>query len=262
MQVRPAAVAGSFYPADQEQLRRQLADFMRPEVLAPVARTPVPRALVVPHAGYMYSGQLAGLAWSRLMAGAPDYGCVLLVGPAHRLALQGCALPDCQALATPLGQIAIAETLYQRARVLNHVAISDEAHRLEHSLEVQLPFIQQCLPDARVLPLLVGRCDAADVAVILDNLWTADTLLVVSSDLSHFHSYPEACRRDARTCEKILARDCHLTGEEACGCRALNGFLLLATQRGLQGQLLGVCNSGDTAGDKARVVGYGAFAFH
>lgn len=258
MQIRPAAVAGSFYPADPDRLRSQLSEYLAP-VTSLVRR---PRALVVPHAGYIYSGRVAGAAYSSLLAWPPLYRRVLLVGPAHRVPLQGCALPDCQALATPLGQLPIDQPLYERARHLNHVVISEVAHRLEHSLEVQLPFLQQCLPEVALLPLLIGQGNAPEVAALLDCLWQPDLLLVVSSDLSHFHPYAEARAKDAATCAKILAFDHRLAGDEACGCRALNGFLLLARARGLEGQLLSACNSGDTAGARDRVVGYGAFAFH
>lgn len=260
MNIRPAAVAGQFYQADKTQLK---ADIER--LLAPVrsSSSTKPRALIVPHAGYIYSGSTAAQAYGTLTKYRNDYRRVILLGPAHRVYLDGMALPSVDAFRTPLGDISLDMKVIEAIRELPGMVVSDEAHRLEHSLEVHLPFLQSVLDDFTLVPIVVGDCSAATVANLIDLLeGLDDTLIVISSDLSHFHDYDAARRIDARTCERILARSHDLMGEEACGAKAINGLMASRLAESLEIELIAACNSGDTAGDRNRVVGYASFSLH
>lgn len=260
MSARTPAVAGLFYPADAPRLRAQVAELM---AAAPVAAAPQPKALIVPHAGYRYSGATAARAYARLRDGRATIRRVLLLGPAHRVYLAGMALPSVDSFATPLGHVAVDDRAREAASALPGVSIDDRAHAQEHSLEVHLPFLQIALDSFKVLPVVVGDCPADRVARLLDEFWVGDgTLLVISSDLSHFHDSRTAEAQDRRTCERILAKSGDLGGDEACGCRPLNGLMHARAVAGLDIELLGLCNSGDSGGDRERVVGYGAFALH
>ena len=260
MTVRAPAVAGLFYEDDPARLRQHVVALLDQVAGDP---GPAPRALIVPHAGYVYSGQTAARAYARLRPLRDRIRRVALFGPAHRVYLEGMAIPSTDAFSTPLGDIPLDRMALQRIASLPGVTVSDEAHREEHSLEVQLPFLQQLLADFTLVPVVVGRCDPDAVAVVMDALWQEpDTLLLVSTDLSHFHPYQEARQLDSRTCDRLLARKCALTGEEACGAQALNGLMSTARGKPLDMELISICNSGDTAGDRNRVVGYGAFALH
>lgn len=257
MRARPAAVAGMFYPADPATLGRTVADLM---ATAPASDDSA-KAIIAPHAGYQYSGPTAACAY-RLLEGRREHiRRVVLLGPAHRVYLEGMALPSVDAFATPLGDVPIDADGVRRALDLPGTRVSDEAHAFEHSLEVHLPFLQAALDEFQLIPIVVGVCPAGQVEAVLDALWGGDeTLIVVSSDLSHFHAYDEARDIDARTSARIESRDASLHGEEACGAYAVNGLLLAAQAHGLRIRTLDVRNSGDTAGDKHRVVGYGAYA--
>ena len=268
MNVRPAAVAGSFYPADPVALRQQLQALLaaRAHRRRAVAK---PRALIVPHAGYRYSGATAAAAYACLHA--DDYRQVLLLGPAHRVPLRGMAFPAADAFTTPLGAVPIAPYARALLQRFPYVQIDDDAHAEEHALEVQLPFLQACLGQFELLPLLVGECPAAQVAAVIETLWDVDTLLVLSSDLSHFHPDQEARERDENTIAQILALAPTLTPEQACGAMPLNGLLHVlqrhpqqhpqqnAQQHTGQLQLLAADNSGDHGGPRQRVVGYASF---
>ena len=257
MRARPAAVAGMFYPADPGTLGRMVVDLL---ATAP-ASDDCPKAIIAPHAGYQYSGLTAACAY-RLLEGRREHvRRVVLLGPAHRVYLEGMALPSVDAFATPLGEVPIDADGVRRALDMPGTQVSDEAHAFEHSLEVHLPFLQAALDDFQLIPIVVGVCPAGQVEAVLEALWGGDeTLIVVSSDLSHFHAYDEAREIDARTSARIESRDASLHGEDACGAYAVNGLLLAAKARGLRIRTLDVRNSGDTAGDKHRVVGYGAYA--
>ena len=260
MTVRTAAVAGLFYEADARRLAHHI-DVLMDAACAEAGDAP--RVLIVPHAGYTYSGQTAARAYSRLLPHRDKIERVVLLGPAHRVYLRGMAVPSVDAFATPLGEVALDRAGIEQIMNMQGVCVSDEAHRAEHSLEVQLPFLQTVLGHFSLVPVVVGDCDPDRVAAVVDALWSGpETLLVVSTDLSHFHSYDEARRLDAQTCERLLARDSSLTGENACGAHALNGLMRSQCSRQLSIDLLDLCNSGDTAGDKSRVVGYGAFVLH
>ncbi len=257
--VRPPAVAGSFYPASPSVLARQVDEWLQQAAGSAPGR---PAALIVPHAGYVYSGPVAATAYATLRATGDKPPRVLLLGPCHFLPLRGLAWPDVDMLCTPLGEVPLDEDLRRRASALRQVTASTEAHEAEHSLEVQLPFLQRVLGQFRVLPLVVGSARAEEVAEVLDALWDSDVLPVVSSDLSHYLPYEEARTVDRHTAERVLALDSPLDAGNACGAAAISGLLLAARERGLHPRLLDLRSSGDTAGGRDEVVGYGAFAFY
>lgn len=260
--VRPPAVAGSFYPAHAQTLAHDVEAMLaqaRPQTEASMGH---PKALIVPHAGYVYSGSTAALAYAGLAVGSKAIRRVLLLGPVHRVAVQGLALPGVDAFATPLGVIAVDQVAVAAISGLPQVVVSQAAHRAEHALEVQLPFLQSVLEDFSIVPLAVGDASAAEVFQVLELLWGGpETVVVVSSDLSHYLPYRGAQSADEETVEQILAMTPRVTHEQACGATPINGLLLAASRHHLHPHLLGACNSGDTAGDRQRVVGYAAFAF-
>ncbi len=260
MSIRQAAVAGQFYPADKIQLQTQIDQLMATGKVQSGAR---PEALIVPHAGYVFSGRTAAQAYQSLISRRHEIKRVILFGPAHRVYLAGMALPSVDSFRTPLGDIPLDRENIARVATLPGVIESDEVHRLEHSLEVQLPFLQSILDDFLLIPVAVGDCDADTVASLLDSLWGGnDSLTIISTDLSHFHPYDVAEKIDASTCQKILDKSSNLTGKEACGARVLNGLMRSKHAQALDIELLACCNSGNTAGDKNRVVGYGSFILH
>lgn len=261
MRVRKAAVAGLFYEADAHRLKQNINAMIA--AVRGVAEA-APKVLIVPHAGYVYSGQTAAEAYHCLqLPHSHAIERVVLLGPAHRVYLQGMAVPSVDAFATPLGEVPLDRPCIERIRGLAGICVSDEAHREEHSLEVQLPFLQTVLRRFLLVPIVVGDCDPDRVAAVVDALWGGpETLLVFSTDLSHFHSYEKALTLDSLTCDRLTARDSTLSGEDACGARALNGLMRSRHSSGLAIELLDLRNSGDTAGDKNRVVGYGSFLLH
>ncbi len=258
LSLRPPAVAGMFYPADPEVLASSVDS-----MLAAVHASPLhPKALIVPHAGYIYSGPVAASAYAVLRPFARDIRRVVLFGPAHRAAVAGLAAPSSAAFATPLGQVPVDTKAIAAAAVLPQVRISDSAHAEEHSLEVQLPFLQTVLEDFAVAPFVVGGASGAQVAEVMELLWGGpETLIVVSSDLSHYLPYSVAQQVDGATAETVLNRRPLAHHEQACGAAAINGLIEAARHRHLTPTLLDLRNSGDTAGDRSRVVGYAAFAF-
>ncbi len=261
--VRPPAVAGIFYPAHRAALAREIATLLDDAGAARGTDVPVPKALIVPHAGYIYSGPVAAHAFRRLAAGRGIVRRVVLIGPAHRVALDGLALPSAHAFDTPFGRVAVDRALVSAVSDLPQVTVSGAAHAFEHALEVQLPFLQEVLGEISMLPLVVGRADAAAVAAVLERVWGgAETVVVVSSDLSHYLPYAEAQRADAESVRMILRGAATLSHERACGGTPVNGLLLAGRRAGLVSELLDLRNSGDTAGDRARVVGYCAVAFN
>lgn len=258
--VRPAAVAGRFYPAHPSVLRREVERCRQEAVTGPDAGAP--KILLAPHAGTVYSGPVAASAYATLAPWRDRIRRVVLLGPAHRIALRGLAAPTASRFATPLGEVAIDHEALRRIDRLPQVVVSDLAHADEHSVEVQLPFLQLALGDFTLVPLVVGRATAEDVLEVIETLWGGDeTLIVVSSDLSHYLPYDEAQRRDAATVAAVLALDPDIEHDEACGATPLAGALLAARRHGLAARLLDLRNSGDTAGDRRHVVGYAAVAF-
>jgi MEMO1 family protein len=261
-QIRPAAVAGMFYPRDAGELQREVADLIDGvENLAP--RFGHPKALIVPHAGYIYSGPVAARAYDELGAARGIVKRVVLLGPVHRVPVRGLALPGVEAFDTPLGRVPVDAEAVQLLAPYRQVVVSAAAHAAEHSLEVQLPFLQKMLGEFALVPLAVGDARPQEVREVIERLWGGpETLFVVSTDLSHYHAYDEARVIDQATLARIASFDTDINHEEACGATSLNGFLGVARTRGLSIRLLGACNSGDTAGGKDRVVGYSAFALY
>jgi AmmeMemoRadiSam system protein B len=260
MSTRAAAVAGFFYDANPDRLKHDVNQLLQAQ---PADCEVFPEALIVPHAGYVYSGSTAACAYNCLLPDPDQVKRVLLIGPAHRVYVDGMAIPSVDYFSTPLGDIPLDREALDRIRDLPGVRVLDEAHREEHCLEVQLPFLQTVLNEFSLVPVVVGGAPAEAVAAVIDTLaGEPNTLVVISSDLSHFLSYDEARRTDSDTCERILHKATSLRGEQACGAAAINGLMASKWGRGLQVELLRACNSGDTTGSRDRVVGYAAFALH
>jgi hypothetical protein len=256
--VRKPAVAGLFYPDDAVRLRDAVSEFM---ARATRDDGPPPKALIAPHAGYVYSGPVAASAYARIAAAAETIARVVLLGPAHRMAFRGLALPEVEGFETPLGIVPIDRAAVARIAALDRVIELAPAHAGEHSLEVHLPFLQCLLGEFSLVPLVVGDASAADVADVLDALWGGpETLIVISSDLSHYHGYDAARAMDRATSDAIEALDESRIGyEDACGRIPVSGLMRVAKRRGLHARCVDLRNSGDTAGPKDRVVGYGAY---
>ncbi len=289
--IRPPAVAGLFYPGNRSQLRDAVSDYLGQ---APWSKGPAPKALIVPHAGYIYSGATAAAAYTRVADRRRDIRRIVLIGPSHHVYLRGMAVPAAEVFQTPLGMVPV--DLELKARLLAHPQVieADAPHDNEHCLEVQLPFLQTMFDDFTLLPVVIGpdphphpalsqrervknphlslgersRVSAGEglpqaVAAALADVWGGEeTLVLVSSDLSHYLPYHAARELDSQTIAAIMRHDATLTGEQACGCVGINGMSLLARERRLSIAEIARCNSGDNAGDRMRVVGYGAFALH
>ena len=258
--VRPAAVAGLFYPGDSRALSETLDElYGGVEQFAP--RLGFPKALIVPHAGYIYSGPVAARAFDELAPGRGIVRRVVLLGPVHHVPVRGLALPGAEFFDTPLGRIPVDQAALGELASLPQVVTSAPAHAMEHSLEVQLPFLQEALGDFALVPLAVGTASTQEVAEVIERLWGGpETVIVVSTDLSHYHTYEDARRIDHSTVTRIAGFATNLSHEEACGATPLNGLLFLSKKKQLRIDLLTACNSGDTAGGKGRVVGYSSFA--
>ncbi len=260
MTTRPSAVAGLFYADDPDRLRTEVLD-----LLGDVAASTkvMPKALIAPHAGYAYSGRVAAAAFATLRDSAQTITRVVLIGPAHYVHVRGIAAPTVDAFETPLGRVPVDLEALSTVADLRFVTQADAPHAREHALEVELPFLQTVLPSFQVLPLVIGDAAPHDVAHVLHHLWHGrETLIVVSSDLSHYHTYEAARRLDASTAAAIEHGEWANVGpNQACGCLAVAGLLIEAERRGLHAQRLSLCNSGDTAGARDRVVGYGAWMF-
>jgi AmmeMemoRadiSam system protein B len=256
--IRSAAVAGLFYPADPAQLQREIQS-----MLSSVDETDsTPKALIVPHAGYIYSGPVAASAFAQLKDIQHTVERVILLGPCHRVPLRGLATSSADYFETPLGTIRIDREAIKQIASLPQVEEFDLTHQQEHSLEVQLPFLQEVLDDFSLVPLVVGDASTEEVSEVLDTLWGDDeTLIVISSDLSHYHDYNTARAMDTETCHAIENMNpSAIHYDQACGRNPVTGLLLAAKKHGLHVTTLDLRNSGDTAGDKSSVVGYGAWA--
>lgn len=258
--VRKPAVAGLFYPADPDALQASVDGYLADA--AKVDGTP-PKAVIVPHAGYVYSGPVAAMAYASLLPLRERVRRVVLLGPAHRIAFRGLAVSAAEAFETPLGRIPLDPVGVEGALALSQVKRFEAPHEGEHSLEVQLPFLQRVLGAIGLVPLVVGAASAQEVAAVIEALFGGDeTLVVVSSDLSHYLSYDEARALDRETSRAIEAVEPEAIGsEQACGRLAVQGLLLVARNHGLRARTLDLRSSGDTAGPRDRVVGYGAYAF-
>jgi len=258
--VRPPAVASLFYPGDARALAEEVVDYLERTEDAPLAPG-FPKAVIVPHAGFIYSGPVAASAYDRLRPARGIVRRVVILGPCHRVPVLGLALPRAKAFDTPLGRIPLDEQAMASIRVLPQVVESAATHAQEHALEVQLPFLQRVLGEFSLVPLVVGDAAPEKVADVLERLWGGpETLIVISSDLSHYHSYEAARKIDGATVRAILDFDAGICHEQACGATPLAGMLIAAKRKGLAPKLLDCRNSGDTAGDKNRVVGYASFA--
>jgi AmmeMemoRadiSam system protein B len=258
MIVRKPAVAGHFYPANPNELKQMVNRFLSD------AQTinHIPKAIIAPHAGYIYSGPVAASAYASLNPIRHKIKRVILLGPAHRVYIRGLALSSATSFATPLGEIEIDQDAVNLISELPQVSLSDAAHREEHSLEVHLPFLQTLFRNFLLVPLVVGETSPQEVAEVLELLWGyEETLIVISSDLSHYHDYDTANKIDRMTTKAIENLQLEKIGShQACGCMPLRGMLLIAREKNLQVETLDLRNSGDTAGSQDRVVGYGAYA--
>lgn len=259
--VRTPAVAGLFYPADTAELHAQVRHFLT-EVEAPAGSPP--KAIIAPHAGYIYSGPVAASAYARLQAARGSIARVLLLGPSHRVGFRGIAASAMTAFETPLGSIPVDQDAVTAARQLPDVGVLEQAHAREHSLEVHLPFLQEVLGSFSLVPLVVGEARPSQVGQVLETLWGGpETLIVISSDLSHYLDYQNARQLDQATSKAIeTLRFEDISYEQACGRNPVNGLLWVARRKNLQVETLDLRNSGDTAGSRDQVVGYGAYAFH
>jgi MEMO1 family protein len=259
--IRAPAVAGTFYPADPGRLRAMVEGFLAG---AGASDRPGPKAIIAPHAGYVYSGAVAGAAFAALGAGLAQVRRVVVIGPAHFVPVRGIAVPTVDAFRTPLGDLTLDRPALDAILDLPSVQRTDAPHTPDHALEVELPFLQTLLQDFALVPLLVGDARPEQVADLLARLWDGPgTLIVVSSDLSHYHPYATARRLDAATARAIEALDeTGLGPGAACGHLPIAGLLIQARRHGLRAERQGLCNSGDTAGPRDSVVGYGAWAFH
>jgi MEMO1 family protein len=269
--IRPPAVAGLFYPHDRQKLRAVLDDCSaraaRPEATpsaAPAAHTSIPKALIAPHAGYVYSGPIAASAYRALDDDAAHrIERVVLIGPSHFVRFSGLAVSRAAAFETPLGTVPVDDSMRREILRIPNIVVADFPHAREHSLEVQLPFLQVLLGEFRMLPIVTGDATVREVATALEHIWgDEETLIIVSSDLSHYLRYDAARGIDAATAQAILVRSTELDGEQACGCVGINGLMQVAAERALEVRLLDLRNSGDTTTERSRVVGYGAFALY
>ena len=265
---RPPAVAGSFYPGDPATLANDIQAYLDAvknggDHTQPLSHTHPPKAVIVPHAGYVYSGPVAAAAFAKLLPLKNQVKRVVLLGPCHRVPVAGLALSSADSFTTPLGAVPVDHTFDAPLLALGPVEIYDATHTQEHSLEVQLPFLQTVLGAFTLLPLVVGDASPDQVADVLNTVWGGtETLIVISSDLSHYLDYATAQRLDQQTCIAIETLDGPAIGrEQACGGRAVKGLLEIARRRDLNVETLDLRNSGDTAGSRDQVVGYGAWAF-
>ncbi|WP_027389037.1 AmmeMemoRadiSam system protein B [Chrysiogenes arsenatis] len=257
---RPAAVAGLFYPEQRDTLTETIEHFLVPTKQHPALAHA--KAFIIPHAGYIYSAPVAAPAYSIIAANASTIRRVVLLGPCHRVAVRGMAVPSTANFATPLGNVSLDQAAIAQLHGLPSVTIHDGAHAEEHSLEVHLPFLQTILPSFTLIPLAVGDTTATEIAEVLERLWGGeDTIIIISSDLSHFMPYTAAQNIDSASVNDILRLIPLTDYQQACGALPINGLLEVARQRKLTPHLLDLRNSGDTAGDRTRVVGYASIAF-
>jgi AmmeMemoRadiSam system protein B len=261
--IRQPAVAGLFYPAEPKQLAHDVQQLLgEARIRAARPFDLIPKALIVPHAGYIYSGAIAATAYATLPPIAAHIRRVVLLGPTHRVAVRGLALPGADAFETPLGRVILDTAGAAAIAHLPQVSVNAQAHALEHSLEVQLPFLQSVLDDFTLLPLAVGLASAEEVAEVLETVWGGEeTLIVISSDLSHYLPYATAQQVDKVTAQSILKLRLPIAHDQACGGTPVSGLIIAAQQHHLTPHLLDLRNSGDTAGTQDQVVGYGSFAF-
>ncbi len=261
MNIRTPAVAGLFYPEHPDELQTMMRKFLNE---TKVSREPVPKAIIAPHAGYIYSGPIAASVYARLAPAHLMITKVVLLGPSHRIPLKGVAVTQMTNFATPLGLIPIDTQAINEITSLPQVSVREEAHVSEHSLEVQLPFLQEVLDDFTLIPLVVGEATPEEIDEVLDKLWGGEeTVIVISSDLSHYHDYKTAQKMDdsiSQAIENLRLDEIH--HEQACGRIPISGLLHIARRKKMHAKTIDLRNSGDTAGPKDQVVGYGAYVFN
>ena len=255
---RQPAVAGTFYPADPLQLQQLVNRMLE---IAESDSASVPKAIIAPHAGLIYSGEIAATAYARLKPAHKTIHRVVLMGPSHRVAFYGLAVSAADAFITPLGKVPVDVEAVNKIARLPFVEYIEQAHQDEHCLEVQLPFLQTVLDDFSIVPIVAGEASPEQISTVLEMLWGGpETLIVISSDLSHYHDYLTAKQKDLETSKLIEALQYEaLDYDSACGRVPVSGLLALARKKSLQVKTIDLRNSGDTAGDKNRVVGYGAY---
>ena len=262
--IRQPAVAGMFYPGDKAELHLSIGTYLKEAVQKYTEPQEVPKAIIVPHAGYIYSGPVAASAYARLLPAKDQIHRVILLGPSHQVPFRGLASSSATHFVTPLGQIPLDRQVIEKLETLPQVVQLDEAHALEHSLEVHLPFLQEVLTDFSLVPLVVGDTRPEEVAEALEAVWNGpETLIVISSDLSHYHDYATAQKMDeatSRAIEALQPESIHY--DDACGRNPVNGLLELARRKGLHAKTVDLRNSGDTAGPRDQVVGYGAYVIN
>jgi AmmeMemoRadiSam system protein B len=256
--IRYPAVAGQFYPGEAKRLEQSVVNYIKEAGDIP---DPAPKAVIVPHAGYIYSGPIAGTAYAYLSKADGEIKRVVLIGPAHWASLKGLATSEANAFATPLGKVRLARDSHKAIEQFEQVSVFAGAHSKEHCLEVQIPFLQSIFHDFELVPLVVGDASPAEVAEVLESLWGGpETVVVISSDLSHYRDYQTATRLDKETSARIESFQ-NVSEGQACGRMAINGLLHLAKQHKMKVKTVDLRNSGDTAGPRDRVVGYGAYVF-
>jgi len=262
--IRQPAVAGMFYPGDKAELHQSIETYLQQATQKQTEAEEVPKAIIVPHAGYIYSGPVAASAYARLLPAKEQIHRVILLGPSHRVPFRGLATSSATHFVTPLGQIPLDRQLIEKLETFPQVVPLDQAHTLEHSLEVHLPFLQEVLSDFSLVPLVVGDTRPEEVAEVLEAVWGGpETLIVISSDLSHYHDYATAQKMDRATSQAIEAlQPENIHYDDACGRNPVNGLLALARRKGLHAKTVDLRNSGDTAGPRDQVVGYGAYVIN
>lgn len=256
--IKKPAVAGAFYPDEPDILNNMVEHLFDAITWAGSS----PKAIIAPHAGYIYSGIAAACAYQCLEM-MPYIKNIILVGPSHYIAFNGVAYSDYDTFITPLGELFVNTNLIQQIAKLPATQHFNDAFSREHCLEVQFPFLQKKLNEFTIVPLLVSGANKQTVASVLEALWgDKETLVIISSDLSHYHDYLTAQQLDSETSQAIVNLDAdNIKEDSACGRIAIRGLLHLAKQKKMQAKKILQINSGDTAGDKQRVVGYGAYHF-
>jgi hypothetical protein len=262
--IRKPTVANLFYPGDAEALQGQIKAFLQLAMDSVDDNEPRPKAIIAPHAGYIYSGPIAASAYARIVPLHDKIHRVVLLGPSHRVPLLGVAASSADFFSTPFGDIPLDRSTIDALEQAELVTTLDAAHDMEHSLEVHLPFLQTVLDNFSLVPLVVGSTTADQISRLIEFVWNEeDTLIVVSSDLSHYENYRAAQQHDQKTNQAIERLDFqHIGPHDACGCSPLNGLLHFAQQHHLHVKTVDYRNSGDTAGTKDQVVGYGAYVLH
>lgn len=259
--IRRPAVAGRFFPAVRSELTAIVQSCL--QEASPPERTGAPKAIIAPHAGFAFSGPVAGSAFAPLTEAANEIGRVVLIGPSHHVAFDGVATSGFGNFETPLGVVSVDAGAIRQALKFDFVKEFEPAHQREHSLETHLPFLQSVLGEFQVVPLVTGRIDRETLARLFDALWGGEeTIISVSSDLSHFFDYETARSLDRETSTRIAQFEAdQITPDDACGAVSIRGFLEAGRRREMRSEIIDLRNSGDTAGDRSRVVGYGAYGF-